>query len=187
MLFRSEVIEAVGARAADQGLAQRLAGLPSAGQEEVLLDLICQEAAAVLGRTPADGIRPGAVFRDAGFDSLTAVEFRNRLAVVAGLELPATLVFDHPTPRELAGWLRTVIAPLADDGTGAAAEEAGIRRALASIPLARLRGAGLIGPLLRLAAAQTEEQAFAEENDADLIDAMDIESLIQMTRGNAEI
>jgi pimaricinolide synthase PimS2 len=90
-------------------LAARLAGLADGDQERLVLDVVCEQAATVLGHASADAVRPGTVFRELGFDSLTAIEFRNQLATVTGLRLPATLVFDYPTPLVLTGWLRTQI------------------------------------------------------------------------------
>ncbi|HEV3292789.1 MAG TPA: beta-ketoacyl synthase N-terminal-like domain-containing protein, partial [Streptosporangiaceae bacterium] len=87
-------------------LGARLAGLDAAGQEHALLDLVRAEAAEVLGHPSPDAIAPEAVFRDLGFDSMTAVELRNRLSAVTGLQLSATLVFDYPIPAVLAAWLR---------------------------------------------------------------------------------
>ncbi|HEV3288430.1 MAG TPA: beta-ketoacyl synthase N-terminal-like domain-containing protein, partial [Streptosporangiaceae bacterium] len=90
-------------------LAERLSGLSAGEQEQLVLDLVCREAASVLGHESAEAVRPGAVFRDLGFDSLTAVDLRDRLTAVTGLRLPATLVFDYPSPLVLAEWLRAQI------------------------------------------------------------------------------
>ncbi|MEZ0094197.1 type I polyketide synthase [Streptacidiphilus sp. EB129] len=102
-------------------LGRELAALPKPDQDRRLLDLVRSHAAASLGHAEADAIAPTRAFRELGFDSLTAVELRNRLAAATGLRLPVSLVFDQPTATVLARHLRSL---LLDDGPSADAPSA---------------------------------------------------------------
>ncbi|WP_460625017.1 type I polyketide synthase, partial [Kitasatospora kifunensis] len=100
------------------GLVRRLAGLAEAEQESLLLGIVQAEATVVLGFSGAELAQGTRGFSDIGFDSLTAVELRNRLSAATGVKLPATLIFDYPTPVALARYLRE---ELGDSAAGAAA------------------------------------------------------------------
>ncbi|WP_049579877.1 type I polyketide synthase, partial [Streptomyces sp. SBT349] len=98
----------VGRPAAESGsLADRLAALGATEQQRVLLDLVKESAAVVLGHTSAEALDEKQPFKDLGFDSLSAVKLRNRLHDFTGMSLPSSLAFDYPTPSALARHLRT--------------------------------------------------------------------------------
>ncbi|MFE0424285.1 SDR family NAD(P)-dependent oxidoreductase, partial [Streptomyces sp. NPDC058953] len=98
-------------RKGDDTLAARLAALPPERRSGEVLTLLRGHAATVLGRPSPHDIAPEATFKALGFDSLTALELRNALTRSAGVRLSPTLVFDHPTPKELSAHLVSVLVP----------------------------------------------------------------------------
>ncbi|PWK67450.1 short-subunit dehydrogenase, partial [Streptomyces sp. CG 926] len=111
-------------------LKARLAGLTDGERHAQVLALVRGEAAQVLSHASTADITPNRPFQELGFDSLTAMDLRNRLNRATGLRLPATLVFDHPNPQRLATHL---LAELAKGGEGDLSDVLDIRRELARI------------------------------------------------------
>ncbi|WP_063059952.1 type I polyketide synthase [Nocardia sienata] len=123
-------------RAADTtgSLARRLAAAAPAEHEAIVLAVVCAEAAGVLGHISADAIDPTAPFSELGFDSLAGVEFRNRLGRATGVQLPSTLVFDHPTATAVAAFVLSRVGELAS--SGARPVNRVVRRARTDEPIA---------------------------------------------------
>jgi NAD(P)-dependent dehydrogenase (short-subunit alcohol dehydrogenase family)/acyl carrier protein len=88
-------------------LARKLAGVPQSEWQAIVLELVRSHVAGVLGHITPDAVDPQHSFKELGFDSLGAVELRNRLSQDAGIKLPATLIFDHPTPRAISELVRS--------------------------------------------------------------------------------
>ncbi|WP_194923336.1 type I polyketide synthase [Catenulispora pinisilvae] len=180
--------KAAGAAAAGGDSVQsRLAGLAPQERDRALTDMVRAYTAAVLGYTSADSAPADRTFKELGFDSLAAVELRNRLGGATGLRLAATVVFDYPTPAALAAHLSERLRP--DEVAAQAADadadvESRLRAILAAVPLARLRDAGLLEPLLGLADVRDEAvlavAAAEPEADAGLIDSLDAEALVRI-------
>jgi polyketide synthase 12 len=156
-------------------LAQRLAGKPASEWDRIVLDLVRAEIAGVLAHTSPEAVEPERAFKELGFDSLGAVEFRNRLVVATGLQLPSTLVFDHPNPKAVASYIRSLI----DGRPSGSDHDARMQRAIASIPIARLQQFGLLDILLKLAHSTTEPAVSESECDAGRIDDMNLDELVQ--------
>jgi polyketide synthase 12 len=123
---RRRVDDSLAASKSKSALAQRIHGLSENEQHAVLLDLVRSHIATVLGNTTPEAIDPDKAFQELGFDSLTAVEMRNRLKAATGLALSPTLIFDYPTPSRLASYFRT--------------ELAGVPQEIKNVPAVRITG-----------------------------------------------
>ncbi|MES4909144.1 type I polyketide synthase [Streptomyces sp. NPDC000395] len=164
-------------------LRERVLGRPAAERPRVVLDLVRAQVAGVLGYAGPEAVGADRAFKDLGFDSLAAIELRNQLTAATGLSLPATLVFDHPTPVALAELVLRELVPGTGGDSPADERESEIRALLTSVPLARLREVGLLEPLLQLAG---HPSATADQAPGDSIDTMDLDDLVRAALdGNA--
>jgi polyketide synthase 7 len=103
------IIDTTDTAASVAGLAARLHGLSAEQRHRELVDMVSTNAATVLGHSGTVDIDAHKAFQDLGFDSLSAVELRNRLKSTTGLTLSPTLIFDYPTPDALAEYISSQI------------------------------------------------------------------------------
>lgn len=161
-------------------LAQRVASASPAEREQLVLQVVQAEVAAVLGDTHAGAIDPARTFKDLGFDSLGAIELRNRLTRATGIRMPSTLVFDHPTLAAVAGLLLTELGvpdarePSLDDDVKRLE-----KRLTGADPGERQRAAGLLRTLLTAISAdqqRTSERIVAATTVDEILDLIDADS-----------
>jgi acyl carrier protein len=165
--------------AAGAELRQRLAETPAAQRQRILLDLVRTAAATVLRHPDPYAIGAGQAFKDLGFDSLMAVEFRDHLNRETGLRLPVGLVFNFRSPQAVAAMLLTDLAPEPTASEDSDPRDADIRRALTAIPIARLRESGLMDALLKLADTNGDGEPASNER-LDSLDDLDADALIHI-------
>ncbi|MFG2442893.1 type I polyketide synthase [Nocardia fluminea] len=158
-------------------LLSSLTGQDQAEQERIILGVIRSHAAAVLGHASAEAVPADTAFTDLGFDSLGAVEFRNRLEAATGAKLRTTIVFDYPNATALAGYLRTEIAPVDDPGARIAGQLDALAAGCAGVELAPERVDEL---LLRINDLVRALRGDAASDLVDNIDGADDDALFDL-------
>jgi acyl carrier protein len=179
------VREPVADEAAEQAAALRreLSGLGEEERAGHLQALLRTHVAAVLRYEAGQEVDPDRPFKDLGFDSMAAVELRNRLRAVTGLSLPATLVFDYPTLGTLAAHLVTQVLP-EESAVPALEHLDALEAALAALPAADPRRSGLTDRLQSLLWKYAGDDAeVADDQDLDAATADDMFALLDRELG----
>ncbi|MFB9909383.1 type I polyketide synthase [Allokutzneria oryzae] len=156
----------------EASLKDRIATLSPAERSLTIASVVRTQVAASLKYPGPESVETGRAFRELGFDSLTAVDLRNRLGEATGLRFPVTVVFDHPNVVELAKHVEKQLLP---EAAIAPVESNETLALLSTISLDRLREAGLLDTLLRMANGAPDE-----EQESDSIDDMDVSALVAM-------
>ncbi|MFJ3309357.1 type I polyketide synthase [Streptomyces sp. NPDC086549] len=178
-----------GADQEGPGLAARLKELPQAQQGRAVLDLVRTHVAALLGYDDPAALDPARPFTDLGFDSVAATDLKLALSAATGLQLSATLVFDHATPAALAAHLRDELCPETDGGgiMAVLAELDRLEEALAALPPEDVERHRIPGRLQTLTArlAGTGTDPSQDEQLADDASVDDVLSFIDKELGLA--
>lgn len=161
--------------------AERVKRLAPGERRRRVLELVRAHAAVVLGHSSGHDVDAQRAFQDLGFDSLTGVELRNRLTAETGLPLSRTLIFDYPTPAELADHIdqQLIVGHRAAFGDHADFDQEKVWSLLRKIPLQELRRTGLLEKLLLLAGEPEMSDTGTTASD-DVIDSLSPEALITM-------
>ncbi|WP_327172471.1 type I polyketide synthase [Streptomyces sp. NBC_01336] len=204
---RAPAVTATVTQAAELTLEQRLSGMKAAERRRTVLDVVREQVAGVSHSVPAT-IDVSKGFTELGLDSLAAIDLRNRLQKATGLRLPATLMFDYPSPTVLADFLLDELPSDVDENTPdtpvasapggpvTAETDASIRQTLADIPVDALRESGLLDALLKLAARPaapapaTQSGTNAPHDVAvaagEAIRTMDVDDLVRAALASAD-
>ena len=171
-----------GSAVAEDGLVERLSVLNPEQQLQLLDKLVAAQVNLVLGHAEEHPIDPDQPFTVQGFDSLTAVELRNRLNTQTGAHLPATLIYDHPTPRHITQLLHRTLAPAQEPLSADDEDKRRLQEILATVPLSRIREIGLFDALLSLAEVPDGGLTTTTAN----VDDMDTDALIALAMEGSE-